>query len=305
VAPRALWKGFIAIAELTCPVALYAAASTSDRIAFRTLNRATGHPVKRSFIDRETSEPVPAEEQVKGYEVGQGDYVVLEPEEVASVVPHGEKTLAVENFIPCREVDDVYFDKPYYIAPSDAAAHTAFAVIRDAMSERKVAALARATLFRRVRTVLLRPHGDGIIGHTLNFDYEVRSAAEVFAPVPDLKLEPEMIELARHIIETKLGTFDPASFDDRYEEALADLVKAKMQGKPLPKPAPVVATPKNDLLAALRQSAGIGRRPADPRALPPGKADAKPAKERAGSKPASKSGKSTPAARASSRRKAS
>ncbi|MFO1151769.1 MAG: Ku protein [Alsobacter sp.] len=278
MAIRALWKGFIAIAELTCPVALYAAATHSDRIAFRTVNRATGHTVRREFHDRETGDVVPADEQVKGYETSPGEYVVLEPEEIAAAVPQGDKTLAVKSFIPCREVDEIFFDKPYYIAPSNAAAASAYAVIREGMRERKVAALADAVLFRRVRTVLLRPHEDRIIGHTLNFDYEVRSAEEAFRAVPDLAIEPEMLDLARHIIETKRGHFDPTAFHDRYEQALADLVKAKMQGKPIARPKPVQTTRRSDLLETLRKSAGAGARranrakPASRRAAPRRKA---------------------------------
>jgi DNA end-binding protein Ku len=243
---------------LSCPVALYSAASSSERIAFKTLNRSTGHAVKRQFVDRETGDAVPAEEQVKGYEVAQGEYVVLEKEEVAAAVPQSDKTLSVESFIGCSDIDDVYFDKPYYLAPSDPAAETAFAVIREGMRERSVAALARAILFRRVRTVLIRAHDSGLIAHTLNFDYEVRSADEAFSGIPSQKIEPEMLELAKHIIATKSGTFDPAAFEDRYEQALADLVKAKLEGKPLPAPKLAPTGKVVDLLDALRRSAGMG-----------------------------------------------
>jgi DNA end-binding protein Ku len=252
-----LWKGFVKVGELSCPVALYSAASTSERIAFKTLNRSTGHTVKRQYVDKDTGEPVPAEEQVKGYEVAQGEYVILEKEEVASAVPQSDKTLAVQSFIGCRDIDDVYFDKPYFLAPSDPAAETAFAVIRDGMRERNVAALAQAILFRRVRTVLIRPLDNGLIAHTLNFDYEVRSADEAFSGVPSLKIEPEMLDLAKHIIATKKGVFDPAGFEDRYEQALADLVKAKLEGKPIPAPKPVTTGKVVDLLDALRRSAGV------------------------------------------------
>ena len=117
MAPRANWKGFLKIAEVTCPVALYTAASTSERIAFHTINRATGHRVRRQFVDSDTGKPVEKEDQVKGYEVGYGDYVVLEPEEVAAAVPESDKTLSVEAFIAADDIDDVYFDKPYYLSP--------------------------------------------------------------------------------------------------------------------------------------------------------------------------------------------
>ncbi len=184
MAPRANWKGFLKIAEVSCPVALFTAASTSDRIAFHTINRATGHRVSRQFVDSETGKPVEREHQVKGYEVSQGDYIVLDPEEVTAAVPESDKTLAVSAFIGCAEIDDVYFDKPYYLAPTDASAKEAFALIREGMRKKKVAAIAQTVLFRRVRTVLIRPHGAGLIATTLNYDYEVRSAAEAFHDIP-------------------------------------------------------------------------------------------------------------------------
>jgi DNA end-binding protein Ku len=263
LAPRANWKGFLKIAELTCPVALYTAASTSDRIAFHMINRTTGNRVRRQFVDSDTGKSVERDDQVKGYETGSGDYVVLEPEEVAAAVPHSDKTLAVDAFVRCRDIDDVYFDKPYYLAPSNEHGEDVFVLIRDGMRTREVAALAQTVLFRRVRTLLVYPHGDGLIATTLNFDYEVRSAKEAFDGVPDLQVKGEMLELAEHIIKTKTGSFDPAHFDDRYEAAVAELVKAKMAGKKIEvrkekKPEKVV-----DLMAALRESAGVaGKQPA-------------------------------------------
>ena len=118
MAPRANWKGFLKVAELTCPVALYTAASTSERIAFHTLNRATGHRVRRQFIDQETGKPVEADAQVKGYEVGQDEYIVLEPAEIAAAIPESDKTLAIVAFIRCDAIDTIYFDRPYYLSRS-------------------------------------------------------------------------------------------------------------------------------------------------------------------------------------------
>ena len=256
MAPRANWKGYLKLAELTCPVALYTAASTSDRIAFHTLNRATGHRVRRQFVDSDTGKPVERDDQVKGYEVGSNEYIILEPEEVAAAVPDSDKTLAVSNFIACGDIDDVYFDKPYYLAPTDAHAKETYALIREGMRAREVAALAQTVLFRRVRTVLIRPHGAGLIATTLNYDYEVRSAREAFSDIPEMTIKGEMLELAEHIISTKKGKFDPAAFDDRYEAALAELVKAKLAGKKIEPRKPVKSEKVVDLMAALRASAG-------------------------------------------------
>lgn len=257
VAPRANWKGFIKFGEVACPVALYTAASSSERIAFNTLNRKTGNRVKREFIDSETGDPVERDEQVKGYEIENGQYIVLEPEEVTAAVPDSDKTLKIDAFIPCNEIDDVYFDKPYYLAP-DKMGTDAFVLLRDGMKKAKVAAIARTVLFRRVRTVLICPHGKGLIATTLNFDYEVRSSEEAFEELPDLKIEGEMLELAEHIIGTKKGSFDASTFDDRYEAAVAELVKAKIEGRSLPKKKAPPVSKQSDLLQALRESAGIG-----------------------------------------------
>ncbi|MGV6874166.1 non-homologous end joining protein Ku [Pseudochelatococcus sp. B33] len=263
MAPRANWKGYLKLVEVICPVALYTAASTSDRIAFHTLNRATGNRVRRQFVDSGTGRPVERDEQVKGYEVGEGDYVVLEPEEVAAAVPDSDKTLSISAFIDCGDIDDVYFDRPYYLAPADKTAGEAFALIREGMRWKKVAAIAQTVLFRRVRTLLIRAHNDGMIATTLNFDYEVRPAGEAFRDIAEMRIEGEMLDLAEHIIDTKMGKFDASRFDDRYEKALVDLVKAKLEGRRIeprkePKREKVV-----DLMAALRESAGVaGRRPA-------------------------------------------
>lgn len=264
VAPRANWKGFIKFGEVACPVALYTAASSSERIAFNTLNRKTGKRVKREFVDSETGDPVERDDQVKGYEIDNGQYIVLEPEEVAAAVPDSDKTLKINAFIPCDEIDDVYFDKPYYLAP-DKMGIGAFVLLRDGMKKAKVAAIARTVLFRRARTVLIRPHGKGLIATTLNFDYEVRSSEEAFEELPDLKIEGEMLELAEHIIGTKRGSFDASTFDDRYEAAVAELVKAKIEGRALPKKKAPPASKPSDLLQALRESAGIGGKKAEPK----------------------------------------
>ena len=259
---RAQWKGFLKFGEVSCGVALYTAASTSERITFNTINKATGNRVNRIFIDSETEDPVPKEAQTKGFEIENGQYIIIDPEEVSAAIPESNKTLEVEAFIPCSDVDDVYFDKPYYLTP-DKMGGDAFAALRDAMKKSMVAAIARTVLFRRMRTVLIRPHGKGLIASTLNYDYEVRSSEKAFEEMPKLKIQGEMLDLAKHIISTKKGEFDPATFDDRYEAALADLVKAKLEGKSLPKPKKVQVSKPNDLLAALRESAGMMKAAAD------------------------------------------
>ncbi|MBP2557591.1 DNA end-binding protein Ku [Neorhizobium galegae] len=261
MAPRANWKGYLKVGELSCPVALYTAASTSDRVSFHIINRETGNRVHRQMVDADTGKQVESEDIVKGYEVSSGQSVFLEPDEIKAAVPESDKTLELETFIPCDGVDTIFIDRPYYLAPADKPAAEVFELIRKGLTEKNVAALARTVLFRRLRTLLIRPSEKGLIASTLNYDYEVRPAKEIFSDIKSFKIEGEMLDLAEHIIDTKRGEFDPSKFDDRYEAALAELIKAKIEGRKLrkqPKPEPKKVS---SLLDALRQSAGGKKTP--------------------------------------------
>ena len=280
MAPRASWKGFIKVAELAFPVALYAAATTSERIAFHTVNRDTGNRVRREFVDEESEKPVEREAQVKGYEIAKGEYIVLEPEEIEAAVPQSDKTIRIESFIPFDGVDTVYFDKPYFLTPSDSIGNEAFAVFREGMKKKKAAAIGRAVLFRRVRTLLLRPQGVGLVANTLNFEYEVRPAEKIFESVEDMKVEGEMLDLAKYIINSKSGKFNPRTFDDRYDAALAELVKAKIAGREFKPPKPPKETKVVNLMDALRESAkasGKSEAPAAAKTKPQKQKKSKPA----------------------------
>ena len=303
-AARANWKGNLKFGEVSCPVALYSATSSSERISFNILNRKTGNRVRREFVDSETGDPVEHDDQVKGYETGNGRYVVLEPEEIAAAIPDSDKMLAIDAFIACDEIDNVYFDRPYYLAPQKMG-EEAFRLLHQGMTEAKVAAIASTVLFRRLRTLLIRPHADGLIATTLNFDYEVRSAEKAFDDVPAVKVDKEMLDLAAHIIETKKGSYDAGKFDDRYEEALAELVKAKMEGKAIKKRKTPTASKPSDLLQAFRESASVGTKPATKRksANSNKSAPAKSAKAKSARSKSSAS-KSNAAAGSSSKRKA-
>lgn len=255
MAPRATWKGYIRIAELAFPVSLYAGATTSQRVSFHIINRKTGNRVSREYFDEETEKTVDRQHQVKGYETGEGSYIILEPDEIAAALPDSDKTIHIDRFVPCDEVDTVFFDKPYYLAPDKGILGETFAVLREGMRRQKVAAIGRAVLFKRARTLVLRPEGPGLVANSLNYDYEVRAASDVFKDLPELKIEGEMLDLARHIIDTKRGEFDPRTFDDEYDQALADLIKAKAEGKEIKKPERKREEKVVNLLDALRESA--------------------------------------------------
>jgi DNA end-binding protein Ku len=258
MSPRASWKGFLKIADVTVRVGLYSAASTSERIALHTINRPTGHRLRREFVDAETGKTVERDDQVKGYEVAKDEYVSVEPDEITAIIPHGDKTLTVSAFVDLTDVDDLYFDKPYYLGPSDRTADESFALVREGMRKAKVAAVAQSVLFRRARTVLIRALDEGLVASMLNYDYEVRSAKQAFSEIPAKEITGEMLDLAVHIIKTKQGAFDPRKFQDRYEDSLADLLKLKLEGKAIPKRAPPKSEPVVNLMQALRDSAAAG-----------------------------------------------
>ncbi|RJG41611.1 Ku protein [Mesorhizobium sp. DCY119] len=257
---RAIWKGHLKVAELVCPVSMYAAASTSERISFHVLNRKTGNRVHRQFVDEETGKPIDQNDLAKGYETSDGNFVILDEEEIAEAIPESDKMLAMETFIKCGDVDTLYLDRPYYLVPSEPAGEKAFNVIRDGMNASGVVGLARSVLFRRVRTVMIRGHDSGLVANMLNFDYEIRPAKEVFDGISKIKIEAEMLDLAKHIIKTKTGKFDPSKFDDRYEDALNELVKAKLEGRKIKKPKIEREEKVINLMDALRKSADAGKK---------------------------------------------
>src|SRR5919199_6811978 len=154
---RANWKGYLKLSLVSCAIALYPATSSTSKVRFSTLNRATGNKVKRLYIDPSTEEPVGAEDQVKGYQVGKGSFVFVEDEELDAIRIESTHTIDIEGFVPREQVDPRYFEAPYYLVPEDRVSQEAFAVIRDAMREEGKVGLARVVIPRRERIVLLEP----------------------------------------------------------------------------------------------------------------------------------------------------
>lgn len=253
---RASWRGHISFADFNCEVGLYSALTSAEKIAFNIVNRKTGHRVERQYVDSDTGEPVLRDDQVKGYELDNGDHIIIEGDEIAKLMPESDKVIRIKHFLPCDEIDKLYFDKSYYLAPSGEGGEEALTLLAKAMDDEKVAALGEAVLFRRNRALLIRPSGKALVATTLNFSYEVRSETSVFKSIPDIEFDDEMLELASHIIEKRAGAFDPADYSDRYNDALAELVKAKIEGRKIEKPPQRKEDNIIDLKEALRRSAG-------------------------------------------------
>jgi len=264
MAPRPNWKGYLKLSLVSCPVALYPATTTSERVSFRTLNRATGHRVRRQFVDEQSGEPVETEEQIKGYEVAKGEFVQIEDDELKTVQLESNHTIDIERFVPRADIDELYLDTPYYLSPTDRVGEEAFAVIRDAMKSEKMVGLARVVLFRRERIVMLEPRDKGIAATSLHYANEVHAASGYFDEIPNLELPKQMLDLAKHIIEKMTGKFEPEKFEDRYENALIELIRSKQKGMPI-KPQPTHRqTNVINLMDALRRSVEGAKGSAEP-----------------------------------------
>lgn len=281
---RPVWQGHLRLSLVSCPVKLFNATTSADRISFHVLNRATHNRLRQQMVDPETDDVVDRDDQVSGYEYEKGHYVIVEPDDIAALRIESSQTIDLERFVDAADIDIVYWDTPYFMVPDGKFAQEAFAVIREAMRAEDVVGLGRVVLANRERPVALQPRGPGILMTRLRAAGEVRDSDAVFDEIADVKVEDEMVAVATQIIDKKRGPFDPNLFADRYQEALRDLVEARRKGET--PTAPKVREPGKvvNLFDALRRSLdetasdpGTGRR-AKPAARRAPKA--KPAKRR-------------------------
>jgi DNA end-binding protein Ku len=265
MAPRPNWKGFLKLSLVSCAVALYPATTTNQRVRFNIINRKTGNRIRNEVVDTETGKPVDQEDRVKGYQFEKGQYVLVEEDELDNVALESTHTIDIEEFVPMSDVDRIYLDESYYLVPQDEVAQEAFAVIREAMRKEELAGLARVVIYRREHLLLLRPRGKGLLATALRYRNEVRDEKDYFDDIENIKVPADMLKLAIHILDTKKGHFNPDKFEDRYENALQDLIKAKRAGKA----PPVVSEPRPsnviNLMDALRRSAQGDRSRTTPR----------------------------------------
>jgi DNA end-binding protein Ku len=250
---RPSWQGHLKLSLVTCPVALYAATNAGGDVHFNLINPKTNNRIRMITTDPETG-PIERSELVKGYEVSKGEYILLTDEEIRSVKLESTKTIDIERFAPEGEIDRIYWDNPYYLAPDGKMAQEAFSVIRTAMEKSGQIALGRIVLATRERIMALEPRGKGILAYTIRSDAEVRKPDEIFGSISDTKPDPAMISIAEKIIEQKEGPFDPSQFVDRYEEALKTLIADKQKGHKVKAVAEPESTNVVDLMSALRAS---------------------------------------------------
>lgn len=260
MAPRSNWKGYLKLSLVSASIAIYPATSSSEKVRFNTLNRATGNRLKRQMVDSVTGDVVENEEMIKGYAIAKDQYVTVEDDELAEIAIESSHTVDIEKFVPKVSIDDRFRDAPYYLAPEDKVGQEAFAVIRDAMKKKKMVGIARVVMARRERVMMLEPFGKGIMGTTLLYPYEIRSDEAVFEEIPEVKLPDQMLGLAEHIIDKMTGEFNPEEFEDRYENAMIELIRSKQAGLPAPKEK-AASRPANvvNLMDALRRSIDGGK----------------------------------------------
>ncbi|MFZ5732587.1 MAG: Ku protein [Pseudomonadota bacterium] len=280
MAPRANWKGFLRLSLVTCPVALYPATSETEKVSFNQINKRTGNRIKYQRVDAETGEDVDNEDIVKGYKVDTDTYIEVTKDELDNIALDSNRTIDIDTFVPRDEIDDLYVVRPYYLVPDGKVGHDAYAVIRDTIRATNKVALARLVLTNREHVVALEARGKGLMGLLLRYPYEVRNESEYFDGIQDVKITKDMLDLAKHIVDSKSGHFEPETFVDHYETALIELINEKQAGRPVPRAK--VKTEGNviNLMDALRQSLkGSGKAPPAMKSAPAAANETAPAKK--------------------------
>jgi len=284
MAARAYWQGQIRLALVSIPVEIYSATKSGAQVAFHQVHEPSGKRIKYEKVVPGIG-PVDRDEIMKGYEVSKGHYVLLDPEEIEKVKLESKKTLDLVQFVDVGDIDAMYFEKPYYVVPSDDLAEDAFVVLRDALRKSKKVGIGQLAMRGQEYVVAIKPCGRGILLETLRYADEVHKANSYFREIGDTKPDEDMLDLASMLIDKKTGKFDASEFHNRYIDALRDLIKQKQKAKgekviqdpdadaPPPKGSNVI-----DLMAALKRSLESG-----------GGGSAKEEKPKARAKPAPRS----------------
>ena len=280
MAPRASWKGYLKLSLVSCPVRLYTATSSNDRIRFNQLHKDTHNRINMKPVDPELG-LVERTDLVKGYEYEPKKYVIIDAEDLDAVKLESTHTMSIEAFVDEAEVDPIWQDAAYYLAPDGAMAEETFVVLREAMRKAGKLAIARVVLSSRERVITISPHDKGMFVQTLRAANEVRATSGYFDEIPDLEPDSEMLELAEALIAQKTTKFDPKDYEDRYETALKDMIREKLKGhKPIIADAPERGNVVN-LMDALKASLSETKPPAKSRSKRATKA-AEPAEKATG-----------------------
>jgi DNA end-binding protein Ku len=262
MAARAYWQGQIRLALVSIPVEIYSASKSGSKIRFNQIHEPTG---KRISYEKTVTGvgPVDRDEIIKGYEISKGEYVLLEDEEIEAVKIESRKTLELVQFVDACEIDPLYFEKPYYVAPKDDLAEEAFVVLREALRKAKKVALGQLSVRGSEKLVAIKPCGKGLLLETLRYADEVRKGQSFFEDIDEGKPKKELLDLATTLIKEKSAPFDASEFEDRYVDALRKLIDKKAKSKSKTSIIEDVDDPGGesgsnviDLMAALKKSVG-------------------------------------------------
>jgi len=235
MAPRPYWKGYLKLSLVTCPVAMSPATSESAKVRFHTLNSDTGNRVMSQYVDSVTGKPVTDENEAKGYERGENDYVLLTDEDLETVELETVRTIDIEKFVPRESIEWIYFETPHYLVPNDKIGNEAFAVIRDAMKAENVLGISRVVIGRRERAIVLEPRGEGIVVWTLRFGDEVRSEDDYFQNIQKTA-DADTVAAITKMIKPRMDEWSPAMVSDPIQESLLKLIASKKKALKPSKP---------------------------------------------------------------------
>ena len=260
MAARAYWQGQIRLALVSIPVEIYSATKSGSRISFNQIHEPSGKRISYEKVVPGIG-PVDRDEIIRGYEISKGNYVLLEDEEIEAVKIESKRTLELVQFVDACEIDPLYFEKPYYVAPQDELAEEAFVVLREALRKAKKVALGQLSVRGREKLVAIKPCGKGLLLETLRYADEVRAGQSFFDDIDEAKPKKELLDLANTLIEQKSAPFDAGEFEDRYAEALKKLIDKKAKSKSKKAVIEDVDDPDTpsganviDLMAALKKS---------------------------------------------------
>ena len=261
---RTIWNGSISFGLVNIPIGLALATQRSD-VAFRTLHRECGTPIKQKRYCPFHERDVEADELVKGWEVAKGEFVFVEDEDLAAVAPERTQSIDILRFVRLEEVDPVFFDRTYYLAPASAdAQRRPYVLLLEAMRETGMAAVGKFVLWGKENLCLIRPLGDSLALETLYFAEDVRSRAEIDEAVGETELNEAELAMAVQLVDSLSGEYDAEEFRNEYRAELRAMLEAKLAGEEIARPEPVAPAPVVDIMEALKKSVAQAKSQREP-----------------------------------------
>lgn len=248
-----VWKGYITFGLITIPVRLFAAART-ERVGFNQIHGVCGSRIKQQTFCPHCERVVERSELVKGYEAEKDRYVIVNDEEIKQIAPASSDNMEILEFVKADGIDPIYFDASYFMVPEEAG-KKAYHLLFETMRKSGFSAIAKIAMHQREYTVVVRPHADGLLLHTMYYPEEVREVPE-FRRDNNVSVKPQEVALAEKLVEGLAADFDPSKYHDEYQQRLMQMIEAKREGEPVPEEAPKKRAPVIDLMAALQKSLG-------------------------------------------------